>query len=269
MNQKILVPIDFSEVTKSAIETAICIAAKNKMTISLLHIENPKSPGNAEEKMLELTRQAKSTSSIAFEYLVKQGNILDTITSTTNDLQFGFVVIGSHGYKGLREKVFGTDILKLLRNIPIPVITVQKDCPKPQCGFKNILFPIGSHDLFIHKIEATIFFAQLFDSEVHLYSVEKPGSELSEKAVQNILLAQKEFEKNNINYKRVKETPSSFSVGYAKQVMDYAKRSEISLIAFMANITMEHYFFADSDKESLLTNDAAIPVLTTNNKRVI
>ena len=66
----------------------------------------------------------------------------------------------------------------------------------------------------------------------------------------------------------MKEEQSSFSVGYSKQILDYAKRLNMSLVAFMANPTQEHYYFADSDKVVMLTNDALIPVLSTNDKRV-
>ena len=268
-DQKILVPIDFSEVTKTVIDMAVYIAVKNKMTISLLHLENNKSGSDPYEKMKELASQTQTGSSVNFEFLLKPGNIFHEIARTANDGQFKLMVIGSHGYKGLREKIFGADILKLLRSIPIPVLTVQKNFQIPKNGFEKILFPAGSHDSFIHKIEATIYFAGLFNSEVHLYSVEKPGIEWSDEIRNNIRKAKSEFERKKISYKRVREEQSAFSVGYAKQIMDYAKRVNVDLIAFMANPTKEHFYFADTDKEIMLTNKACIPILSTNDKSVV
>lgn len=51
--------------------------------------------------------------------------------------------------------------------------------------------------------------------------------------------------------------------------MDYASRKNIGLISIMANSTKEHYYIADADKESMLTNSACIPILSTNNKEEI
>lgn len=267
-NNKILVPIDFSEVTDTVIRTAVYFAEINNMIVSLLHVETKKSVPDPIKSMQEIVDKSENTK-IRFELLVLKGNLFDEISNTAKKGNFGFMIVGTHGHKGLREKLFGADILKLLRSIPIPVFTVQKNCPIPDNGYKTILFPAGSHETFIHKINATISFAQMFDSEVHLYSVEKPGTELSEDMCKNIRLAKEEFAKNNIAYKRVKETLDSFSVGFAKQIIEYGKRENIDLVALMANSTSEHYYIADSDKEYLLTNNECIPVLTTNDKSIV
>jgi len=267
-DQKILVPVDLSEITEKVVEMAVYIARKNNMTICLLHIENKKSSNGPEEKLEGILSSFKS-STVQFEYLVKQGNIFEEITKAAKDVSFKLMVIGSHGFKGIREKVFGADILKLLKNICIPVISVQKNFEIPENGFGAILFPTGSHSYFGNKIEATIYFARLFGSEVHLYSVEKPGTEWSEEIINNIRKAQDDFENAGIPFNRVKETQNSFSIGYAKQIMDYAKRANIDLIALMANPTKEHFYIADSDKETILTNPEQIPVLSTNDKSLL
>ena len=268
-DQKILVPVDFSEATYTVVLMAVYIALKNKMSISLLHVENNKSAPDPYRKIKELATQAEAGSNVKFNIILKQGNIFNEIAKAADDNQYKLMVIGSHGFKGLREKIFGADILKLLKSIPIPVLTIQKDCRIPENGFKTILFPASSHDSFSHKIEATIYFASLFGSEVHIYTVEKPGVEWSEEIIMNIRKAKSEFDLHGIPYKRVKESQEAFSIGYAKQIMDYAKRTNISLVALMANPTKEHYYFADSDKEIMLTNDSCIPVLSTNDKSVV
>lgn len=267
-NKKILVPVDFSEVAKTVIEMAVFIAKKSHMTITLLHVEKNKGSEDIFAKMKSLVNEIIPSSTVQFEFIVKQGNIFTEVANEANDELYKLLVVGSHGFKGLREKLFGADILKLLRGIPVPVITIQKDCKIPVRGFETILFPVGSHKAFDHLIEAAISFANIFDSEIHLYSVEKPGVKMSQAILENIEKAKNEFDRKGIKYGRVKETQDSFSVGYSKQIMDYANRTNISLIAFMANPTREHYYFADTDKIVILTNDSLIPVLSVNDKRV-
>jgi len=264
--KKVLVPIDFSDVTKVVLETAALIAYEGKMDMTLLHIENNKTSDEIKDKAENLIEETRLKWPVQIDFLLKKGNIFDDISLTAFDDQFKIMVIGSHGYKGMREKVFGADILKLLKNVPIPVISVQKDFVLPDDAFKTILFPVGSHKTFINQIEATINFARIFNSKVHLYTVEKPGMDWSDELKHNIKTAEEQFLKNKIPYEKVKEQQNSFSVGFAKQIMDYAKRRQIGLITIMANATRELYYVADSDKVTMLTNEARIPILSSNEK---
>ncbi|MCF8365731.1 MAG: universal stress protein [Bacteroidales bacterium] len=267
--QKILVPIDFSEVTKVVIETAAYLASKSNMSIVLLHIEKTKSNLDFSAKVKAIVNDSMNNWPVQYELLLRQGSIFDEITKTAADDQFKFMVIGSHGFKGLREKVFGADILKLLKSVQIPVFTVQENYTLPESGINSILFPVGSHDSFINQIKSTIEFSKIFDAIVHLYSVEKPGMQWSEEIKTNMKIAQSEFEKHQISFKNVKEVQSTFSVGFAKQIMDYAVRANISVLTVMANSAKEHFYFADSDKVTMLTNQAGIPVISSNEKTLI
>jgi nucleotide-binding universal stress UspA family protein len=265
-NKRILVPIDFSEVSETVVKTAIFVADKGAMSVSFLHIQTDKSPKDALEKLKQLAGGLDTKSSVQFDFSVKQGNVIDEITKVTNNDKYSLMIVGSHGYKGLREKLFGADILKLLKNVSIPALTVQKDFEHAKADFSTILFPVSSHESFMHQIKVTIEFALLFNSTIHLYSVEKPGVEFSDNIKKNLATAKAEFENHSVAFQKVKEPQSSFSVGYSKQIMDYASRQNMSLIAIMANSTKEHYYIADADKESMLTNSACIPILSTNNK---
>jgi len=171
------------------------------------------------------------------------------------------VIIATHGRKGLRQKFFGADILKVLKQIPIPSLVVQEDSIVPEHGFKSVLFPVAAHDEYDKNVEAMVFIAGLFDPDICLYSVSKPGFEQTNKLRENILLAEKRFSEKGIRYKRVDEDQSVFSVGYAKQTLLYAEKKGSDLITIMATPTPENYYFADSDKEAILTNEHSIPVL--------
>ena len=264
--KKVLVPVDFSDVTKVVVETAALIAHEGKMDMTLLHIENNKTSQEIKDIAENLIEETRLKWPVHIDFLLKKGNIFDDISNVASDDQYKIMVIGSHGFKGLREKVFGVDILKLLKNVPIPVVSVQKDFKLPEDAFKTILVPVGSHKTFINQIKSTMNFASIFNSKVHLYSVEKPGVQWSDELKLNIKSAEEQFQKNNIHFEKVKEIQNSFSVGFSKQIMDYAQRQQISLISIMANATKELYYIADSDKVTMLTNKAFIPILSSNEK---
>ena len=265
--KKILVPVDFTAVSQTCIDMATMLAKIDDLEIILLHIENEKSMQEAENKLQTLANQIKAEKDVKCEYLIKKGNLFTEIPKIARGQDYKLMVIGSHGFKGLREKFFGADILKLVKTIPVPVLVIQDHYKIPEDGFKTIVFPAGTHDSFLNIIDATIYIAGIFNSTVHLYTVEKPGAEWTDKLKANIELARQKFEDSKINYTRVNEDQNTFSVGYSKQILQFAKTVHADLIALMSIPTREHYYFADSDKESLLTNDASIPILCTSNEK--
>jgi len=267
--KKILVPIDFTAVSEKITNMAIRFAKQDGLGITLLHIDNDKSGAEAEMNLHELSNKIREEGDVDCNYIVKRGNFFSEIPKIAHSREYKLMVIGSHGFKGLREKFFGADILKLAKTIPIPVIVIQKNYEIPKDGFKTIVFPAGTHDSFINIIDATIYLAKIFDSTVHLYTVEKPGIDWTDKLKANIELAREKFEENKISYTRVNEDQSSFSVGYSKQILQFSKTVHADLIALMSIPTREHYYFADSDKESLLTNDACLPIMCTSGEKIV
>ncbi|MCF8379415.1 MAG: universal stress protein [Bacteroidales bacterium] len=264
----ILVPVDFSDASASAVHVATKLARLDHRNISLLHIHNDKSVEKLQHDLDSLAASIKNNS-LQVNTLLKKGNLFTEITETTHKEAYGMMVIGTHGYKGFREKLLGADILKLLRTIPIPVIAVQKEYRFPDKGFSKILFPVSGHEALPVKLNTAIAIASNFNAEIHLYTVQKPGNEWTIKFRENIKLAKESFEKAGVNYIRVTEDQQSFSVGYSKQIMAYAKTNGIDLISMMTIPTRENYYFADSDKEHILTNDAKIPVLCSSGKMLV
>ena len=266
---KILVPVDFSTTSFQAAYMAASISKSRNMKVSLLHIQNEKSDPEAEDKLRSLSGKLQSEESIECDYIIRAGNIFTDIPKIACDHCYRLMIIGSHGIKGIREIFFGTDILKLIKDIPIPVLVIHENYKLPPNGFKNILFPASSHKVFSLKIEATIYIADMFNSEVHLYTFEKPGLTWSDGLKSNIEKAKREFELHKINYKRVNEQQTIFSVGYSKQILQYAKKANVDLISLMSIPTDEHFYIADSDKERILANDMGIPVFCISDKKMV
>ena len=97
-----------------------------------------------------------------------------------------------------------------------------------------------------------------------MYSVEKPELKWTQKLIDNIEYAKTTFQEKSVKYLRVNEPQSSFSLGYSKQTLQYANMINADLISMMAVPAKEHLYFADGDKEQILTNKTKIPVLSTS-----
>jgi hypothetical protein len=121
--------------------------------------------------------------------------------------------------------------------------------------------PVSSHADFRKEIDAVLLFSSLFDPEIHLYSIYKPGYEWSEQLLKNIEDAKNAFEEKGVRVKRIKEEQEVYSQGYSRQTLLYAGSSGADLITIMSSPSEDYYYFAQSDKESLLTNDLRLPVL--------
>ena len=268
-NNRILVPVDFTEAADTALELASLFAEKTGLGVTLLHIVDEKSSDGHELGLMERAKRLAQEKCLGCEYRTRKGSIFTEIAKESAEDHFELMIVGTHGFKGLREKFFGSDILRLVKSIPIPVIVIQKGYKAPERGIRTIVFPAGTHKAFINNVQAAIYIARTFDSEIHLYTIEKPGQEWSDELKANIDLARKEFEDSKVRFKRVNEKQTTFSMGYSKQILKYAQESGADMIAVMSIPTPEHYYFADSDKEMLLINDAGIPVLCTTDKKVV
>jgi nucleotide-binding universal stress UspA family protein len=170
------------------------------------------------------------------------------------------MVIGTHGIKGVWEMLTGPDILKLVTRIPIPVLVVKENATLVE-EFKRIVLPVSSHQSILPAIEAVLFFTRLYNVEVHLYSINKAGFEWPKQLLVNLDETIKKFEAEGVQYKRIKEDQNSYSIGYAKQTLKYAESVHADSICVMSVPSKEYYYFAQSDKETLILNEFNIPVL--------
>jgi nucleotide-binding universal stress UspA family protein len=264
--KKIFVPIDFTTTSEQSAKQAILIAKKANYPITLFHVITNESSNKGENAaVLDKLKERTETvikNGVACDSNVATGNIFDEIPKAANQIENQLMVIGTHGIQGIKQKLLGADMLKLIRKVKIPCLVVQADCI---CrDYSPIIFPVGGHEGFETLVEATAMIAKLYGSEIHIYSVIRKGDEGTKKLRENTLLAIKYFEDNKIPCKRVQEESTVISGGYAKQTLQYANKVNAGLIAMMSVKTEEYYYFAQADKETMINNEFKIPVLCSN-----
>ena len=262
MKNKIIVATDLTTLADLAIKQATAIAIASKSSLTLLHVIDDKSL-SAEETNKTLSDLATSISSqngIACDILIREGNIFDVIPYVTCEHDFDLMIIGTHGIKGIRQMLFGANILKLIAKISIPVLVVQEESSMIE-AVKKIVLPVSSHESFTAAIDAVMFFSKVFNLEVHLYSIHKPGFDWPEQMLTNIEVATRMFESKGIPMIRVKEDQNVYSLGYAKQTLNYAHSVGADFICMMSVPSKEYYYFAPADKESMILNEFYLPIL--------
>ena len=148
---KILVPIDFSQSSRSALDTAAEFAEKFHAEVVLLHVipqfpsaTVPDSISEAAivekarteaERMLAVSQTSLATKGIRATPFIEIGNdvagsILDIIEREKIDL----VVISTHGLSGWYPLVFGSIAEKVVKLINCPLLLLRT--PKPESSAK-------------------------------------------------------------------------------------------------------------------------------------
>jgi hypothetical protein len=99
------------------------------------------------------------------------------------------------------------------------------------------------------------------DSEVVFYEIDKYFGEAEDEIRTNFEAAKKQLKAKGVRFSHVKEEPNNHSLGFARQILDYASNNGISLIATPSEVADNGFLMMKSDKEQLLTNAQGIPIL--------
>ena len=262
---KILVPVDFTALSDQVIEQAAFLGNTSGADLLLFHIVGKEADvAAASAKLAVKATETAEKFKVNCEFKIKAGSIYKDIQAETEENDYILVVIGTHGVRGLKQKLLGSDILKVITKVPAPVLVVQSTSPF-RTSFSKIILPVATHLAYENILKAVVLIGKLFKSEIHIYSIERPGFEWPEPMKKNIDRTRAIFEENGINYIRVNEKQTVLSIGFAHQTLQYAQKTGADMIAMMSVSSEEYHYFAQQDKENMLTNESGIPVLCACN----
>ena len=143
--KNILVPIDFSDHSRKALQYALPFAEKYGAKIILLHVVEPRVypenyfdviiPAEMEQVNMELAATARKQlgewrrqeidPKIAADSIVRIGKPYAEIINTAKELDIDLIVIATHGYTGLKHVVLGSTAERVVRHAVCPVLTVR------------------------------------------------------------------------------------------------------------------------------------------------
>ena len=138
----ILVPIDFSDCSKKALQYAIPLAQEHKATLTLLHvvppiytmgefggIEYPQLQAEMQEnghKALAKLNEEEVRGVVPTEALVRLGAPANEIVETARSLQSDLIVVSTHGRTGIKHLLLGSVAEHVVRRAPCPVMIVRE-----------------------------------------------------------------------------------------------------------------------------------------------
>lgn len=148
--KNILVPIDFSDYSKSALKYSLEFAKTFKAKLFLIYVVEPQiypadfTMGQVAVPPIDsdMTQIAKNElcqlidseigKEIECEAIIKSGQPFLEINSTAGDIDADLIIIATHGHTGVEHLLFGSTAEKVVRKAPCPVLTLRE----PIKGFK-------------------------------------------------------------------------------------------------------------------------------------
>ncbi|WKK77003.2 universal stress protein [Marivirga salinae] len=201
---KILLLTDFSDVANNAVDYALQIAKKVKAEIEILHListpvdwvkltldkekmfpETKAEIGIANSKLTELLKKftdqgIKATKTIVYN----EGT--QNISQFIKEDKYELIVMGSHGYKGIKDFVVGSNVTNVIRNTKIPILVVKK--PLKRDSFKRIVMSSTFEEKHKPYFQHMIGYATDLDAKMDLLYINTPYHFKETKEIDEMLL---------------------------------------------------------------------------------
>ena len=140
--KKILVPVDFSECARKALQYAVPLAREHKATLTLLYVVPPiytvGELGGVEYPQLQAEMHASGVKAlkklnevevhgeVPTETLVRLGAPANEIIAVAKSLESDLIVVSTHGRTGLKHMLLGSVAEQVVRRSPCPVLIVRE-----------------------------------------------------------------------------------------------------------------------------------------------
>lgn len=205
---KILLPTDFSKLSKVAVLYAAKLAKKLNAEIVLIHAVFINSPpraqaalktnqildamiDNAKQDFVYLTNEVKQEAGnkIGISYKIVKGYpVEDVIETFAHNNDIDLIIMGTKGASGLIKVLIGSNATAVIGNSNIPVIAVPE-----HARFNNIKHVVYASDMLAlnKEVKTLIQFAQLFDSFIHILHIVSSNSKkkIDKIKIQNDLIS--------------------------------------------------------------------------------
>ncbi len=273
--RKILVPVDFSETGKLALEHASFLARLAKADLHLLHvmpameyhfeipepvmrIENHAQVNKiVEQKLAELVEEVRINYGCKATASFSNGKVAHEIVEEVKEENIDLIIMGTHGASGFEEFFIGSNAHKVVTVAPCPVITVQTHAVK--LGFTNIVLPIDRTLHSREKTEYAIALAKLFMAKIHIVGLLEEDEDHGNEKLQIVLdQVQHAIEKADVLFSRHTIKGDNLAV----EALKYGASVNADLIVIMTEHESEMSGIFLGPRAKQIVNHSKIPVLS-------
>lgn len=269
--KKIIVPVDFSSVSKNAFSFAIEVAKKYQSSITLVHsihsdfsvamleaqiITQPlveRIKAETQKKLDELIDEFKDEQ-ISVDSRISRAGLTPFIKGLVEKDNYDLVVMGTTGCSGLAEILIGSNTEKVVRSVKCPVISV------PDVAFREIneiLIPVHLEEIRSSFLKEIASIQKVFDCHLAFVWVKTPHNiENEEKVREEFREIIKMFGIKNYTFKIVNNIFPSDGIFLE------AEESDADMVAMPTHARkgIAHFFSGSLTEDSI--NHIKLPVLS-------
>ncbi|MGZ4157789.1 MAG: universal stress protein, partial [Bacteroidia bacterium] len=279
--KRILVPVDFSETSMEALNHAIYLAKITKASITMINVTETVQPvvvpvdypiaysynietfekaaiTHSKQHLKKLTDKIKKKDNISISFVATIGWVKDEIIETAKRIKADIIIMGTHGVKGFREFIMGSNTFRVVNESQCPVLSIQKHTS--EIGFTNILVPFRDKPHSREKVDYAIRMAEIYGASIIVLGIDTDGDKGQfNKIVKEAEQIKKIVEKHNVPCK-IKVRSSGY---LADEVLKYAGKKNVDLIVAMADLDrmrVSEYFMGPFSQQ--IVNHSSIPILS-------
>lgn len=259
---KIIVATDFTPVSDTAIEHALKLASFTKGEVFVLHVLVENVGVEGAKLKIEKQLESKNVGSVQVSSMIRIGNFINEIGEAASEIGAQLIIMGTHGPRGLVQKLAGGDAMKVISHSEKPFIVVQNKGIK-ETGYDHIVVPMDMTEDSKQKLDEVADIAKYFNSKIHMVAKHEKDKSLFAKLKNNVHFAKKYFSSKGVEFDIIVTEPKS---DFEKEIIKYAKENDADLIAIINSLKANIFgsLFASRREEQIITNDAEIPVLCVN-----
>lgn len=271
-NNKILVPIDFSEQSLIALSQSYNLAKEIRAEVILLYVIEEVNPmvkmfikgldeirDAVESNLKNLAEEKSKETGLEISSIVAEGKIYSKIVEVAEMIKATFIVMGTKGAEN--SKFIGSNALKVVKTAPCPVISIKGKTHKKGCD--RILLPLDLTKETSDKVNKAIAVAKVFKAEIYAVSILLTGREEVVNKLKDQLILVKQY----IEKKQVKCTAELVKIlktedKLSNAVIEYGQKIEADLIMIMTQqeTSIKSFFIGSNAREVI--NNSDIPVLS-------
>jgi len=173
--RRILLPCDFSEFSRRALDHALTLARWYKAEITAINIlppvltsadslPHPVHEPTLQEQLLAELRQflePAASAGIPVRTAILEGDAVGQILEQARYLPADLVIMGTHGRGGLRRWVLGSVTEKVLRTSPCPVLTIRPaETPVLPAALNRVLCPVDFSESSMSALQQALSIVQ-------------------------------------------------------------------------------------------------------------
>ena len=275
----ILVPLDFSETSLNALQTAIVISKQQKAKIILINVVDTSfmlgfkglyyisertinSIIDVSARMLKpLVANLKEEHKLECTSEVKVGLVPQNIITAAHENNADLIIMGTHGASGFRKFFMGSTAQRVIKFSSYPILTIPSN--QKWLDFKKILFPIRPIQGAIEKYDFLLKLVAQAKASIDILILASTYDKTEKELLQNLV---KEL-KRKVTKDKIKIS-GALKVGtkMPQAVLNMSKSIDADMIVITRNFDSGFKQFFIDPFEQRIVNHATVPVLSVRPK---